>query len=695
MRQVVRGMECALDDLHTAKDWFSSTLHGYRVWTGSPSRLWGPITWTQDQIPGLRRRLAMAEALESSRPEWPVGTAVIDEDLLSQVAPETAVTNGREAAERLRDCDGVPDEDLIALIEANQDDPYFASGFAGELSPDELAELTVALSYHRTQYDNVHTAEEIDAANAWYGRLVTAMSATLGTATRATGDLALPAGYADGWVEAITEEVPYQIGADPDASGFADRANALGVLLMSGTFSEDFTTTVATGVYDYEREFGAENGAVWGPRSSDAASAFFVADATGARFRDPMVGVLAALGHNPAAAQEFFAGGDQVTVTIAGSDQVVSDRLAYLITERTWAGLPDNGDALGAALEAATTTYRNNQESGRVSADLAGQTLALIGETTGDGAGGWGPWKDAGWQMWDGMRPHIADVLASYGTDVYRVALEGDDLSGGLAGPGSGYLFPDGSAYGVRMDQGLLAKVLGTLGEDEATITPVMAGLMQAGTVAVDYGFSTAAETQESAAGAMLAGLSVDDATSSVVNTSEALAWVMQNAYSGDQSDADLKAERAAAVAEALSLASSLPFIPEVKNEWVQLALGEAESRAFSAVEDGLAGDDDPQAAYAAWDDYARSNLLHQTLDSAVRAGYFTEDSLASAQELYHVTVEPPPASGVITDAQGNPVGLDYSDPAVRSWLNGSGFVAAMKDSVVGPIAAAWAGPGS
>ena len=134
------------------------------------------------------------------------------------------------------------------------------------------------------------------------------------------------------------------------------------------------------------------------------------------------------------------------------------------IQERTWAHsrYSDEGDGLGRALEAATTSYRNDASTGWVSAELASETIALIGAATHDG-----------WKMYTDMRDNVANILGSYGPDLMRIAsttrdgkyTELDDLVNS-SNPG----FPpvgDGGMYGMNFDKEMLTRVLETIGEDD------------------------------------------------------------------------------------------------------------------------------------------------------------------------------------------------------------------------------------
>ena len=685
MGRVVRGIESGIETIADGQSALRGTLNRFDV---SSARVWAisrAVTWAQDELPGLRRRLAMAEALEGSRPEWPLGVVEFDEVEISTMSPEAAQRAGEEAALALRDGRGKPDPDLVQQILDNADDPYFAAGFAKAVDAEELAAVVVRLQYARTPSGQL-TPEEVTAANQWYADLLAGMSQTLATATRSTGDLALPADYAQSWVDEITAEVPTQYPYEGD--GVVDHANALGLLLSQGRFGTDFLGTVAAGVYDYEREFGAEHGKVWAPRSSDSSTGYSVHTADGMRFADPLAGIMAALGNNPEAAQEFFSGGNRVTVEIAGSDVEVSDRLHYLLVERTWVTDPANGETLGSALEAATTTFRDRTAQGRVSAEIAAQTFALIGEQTGEGAdpgilGGFvfGIGADDGWELWDGMRPALARMLASYGADVHRaVVIDADDLGDGWTVTGSGTLFPADMPYGAAMDKELVAKLVATLGEDQEAFTLFLTGVMQANNLAVSTGLQRALESGgDQAVADFLRGIKRDDSSPAVTNASTVLGWALDTGFGGDAADEAMQKKQMEAVADALSFATALPFVPEIKPAWLKWGADQVEDRVVDAVKGSAPSD--AASTYEALDDRAQIDLRDGTMNLLLQNGYF---------DVAVEGVRRPPEAVIVRGPSGEPLYFDTDAKAYLDWLGSSSLQSVLAESVVGVYADQW-----
>ena len=654
MCEVVRGLEQGIATVTEARGSLSTTLDRFGL---DASRSWAlqrAVDWARAELPGVRRRLALAQALEGSNPSWPAGTVQLagdDDSRLPTMGPEAARAAGRELALSLAGRGGRLTEDELDLLELMQDDPYFASGFAGAVSPAELAGIVHGWSYARTPRDQCNDDAEYADRNAWYARAVTAVSTTLGTATRATGDLALPSGYARGWVETITAEV--QSGLFPDGTGMAGHANALGLLLSSGRFSLSFLGAVADGVYDYERAFQEEYpGRVWAPRGGDPMYGPFVFDAQGRLFADPMAGVMAALGNNPAAAQNFFAGGDKVTVVIDGQELLVSDRLAYLICDRTWAIDPTNGGSLGEALVAATTMLRDRAGTGMTSAQIASQAFALIGEKSGPGGGGW--------QMWDGMVPHVAQMLSSYGTDVFRaIVLDTDHLEDGWAqrdDPGALALFPGGLAYGAVLDKALLERIVARIGADTTavfvdengrivpggaapgggavtqttSIEVLLAGLMVASQLRISTGLDRAlVETPETAKVHLLtSSMSIPSIDNALIHSAQVLGWVVDRSFTGAMDEEKRIAARAKVFTDAVNAIMALPYL-KLGEPLAQWALDQGRAAAMREIAAGAPVD--ATEAIKEIDAELPGVVSHMVMNLLLQAEYLEPEVFAAA----------------------------------------------------------------
>lgn len=694
---VVRGLERGIETLRHSRDSLRTTLDRHDLETWRTSAINPAVDWAVDELPGVRRRLALAEVLEGTDPTWPPGRIELDESTVSTVPPELAVKQGEEVAAALRDGEGRPDDALIEEIRAGMEDPYFASGFASQLTAKELAALVTRLSTERTLPGGGTSEEEAAAENAWYNRLVVGLAHTVGTATRATGELAVPPGYARSWVDEMTQEVDQYF--YPESTGTRDHANALSLLVTSGTWDATFLTTVAGGVLDYEQAYtGGPREELWLNRGPwDPMTGETVFDAAGKQVRDPVEALLAGLGNNAEASQAFFQGGGTATLTVDGVDVPVSDRLRYLVQERTWNYERVPGRSLGAALESATTELRNRDESGRASAEIAAQAVAVLGQWTGHGAhGAVGPKgivspADAGWEMPEGMRQSVARMLASYGADVHRITIPGNDVDDiprdGWSMEGSGSLFPADMPYGARMDLANVEKLVRTLGQDTDDFAPFLAGVYQAGNLRIDTALKAAMEQQTltNAGGLLLTDPNLDHATNAFTHSAQSVAWALETGLAGDVADADLAKKRAEASAEALSLIAGMPFVPDIKPEWVAWGVDQAKDQLLDGLKESPGA---ATADYAALDDRARQQLRDTAANLLLRNGYLSEEAVAAAAANNQV-VTPPPPEAILTGADGSQV-FDTSSPAYREWIVDSEVAAFIEGAVVNPYASAW-----
>lgn len=399
---------------------------------------------------------------------------------------------------------------------------------------------------------------------------------------------------------------------------------------------------------------------------------------------DPMVGVLSALSLSPEAAQGFFTRGETTTVDVGGVEVTVGERLQYLVVDRTWASHRSPGDALGTALEAATTVFRDQGGLGETSATIAGQTFALIGYQTGKGAEGWR--GDQGWQMHDGLRVHVAQMLASYGADVFRVSTDpdGDDLSAGVHGLGSGVMFSETDMpYGVRLSKEHLATIVGTLGERPEDFEPLLVGLFQANNLAIATGLQRASDEYGIAeAAALFWGNDRDLFSPAFTSSAEATAWILKAGRKGAEANEAARKAQAELVADALSLVSEMPFIPSIENDWIKLGYGEVKSSTLDQVKDvptGAAG------RYSRADELARMRLEESVMDLLLRADYLSD----AAHGRGAFPGGPPPPGAIDDGPDGKAVGFKFNSEEYQAWYDGSPVRSVLTESVINTYASA------
>ncbi len=296
-RELISGMERASDDLDTADRLARSNLSRLLLSESGMNRLHPVRSWITDQMPGLRRRLARAEALSQTTPGLP-NSVTFTEESLSALTPEQARQKAREAA-RLLNADPDSVHQLNGLLAAYGDDPYFAHEFALRTDPRQYSQLIRDL----TPY------EELPGylTKADYDSFLTNLADTVSLASRGTGDLAMPAAWQDHFVELMT--MPRLHGEDQAAIEQmqldTDNRPALWLLLSRGHWSTDFLrkTTTALATID-------ESGYLWFP----PACRYIAITPDEKRFMDPMVALMGALVNNPEAAHWAFTQGGTTQV---------------------------------------------------------------------------------------------------------------------------------------------------------------------------------------------------------------------------------------------------------------------------------------------------------------------------------------------------------------------------------------------
>ena len=380
MAGLVRALEDAAVTLRHARTRLSTVMARFDLVDAPVHELDGPRAWAEDALPDLRRRLALARAVEASSPTWP-GTAVqISEVDVVSLSAEDARRAGLEIAEELLTT-GTLDSAALKRLEDLSADPYAAVAFARSVTLDQLTRIVVDL-------DGTRPA------------VLAAISRALGTASYGTGELALPSTWATTWVEGLTAgagPAGTTWSAGPDLAA-PQRAGALAELLgAGGRFEPTLLEAVATGAYARER---AHLALPLGGRPSSLVPQELW------RGHDPMRGVMSALEHNPRAAARFL--------NPDGGGALAQERMSYLVGQRGWS---DEGLAaltgavhVGAAawFTTAAPTARQTQSAWIASAAVH----HLAGRIDRTGVLGGGP----------PVAENVAGLLATYLTDVDRVA---------------------------------------------------------------------------------------------------------------------------------------------------------------------------------------------------------------------------------------------------------------------------------
>lgn len=665
MRSAVTALGAAGEEFRGIRTSLSASLSGVGIPSYHPNPLLTAANWCDSAIPDLTRRLALAEELMATQPGFD-GTVEIDENDLSSLTPEEAAQAAEELAEAVTNGEDLTDEQLQTLLD-NANDPYFATAFANAVDPQTLADYTERLSnQHSSDMDSQNWPYDVDPEEYRqslidrYDSILDGLGMTLGTASR-SAEPRLRDGYLDEVVTLLTD--------DP----WGPQPMAISELLSRGSFSADFSSAVATAVYDHERE--VDTSGYWENLGGGSDAGFVMPG--NYRRTDVMAGIMGMLGNSPEGAQAFFSSGPTTEIEVDGQTITVTERMRYLIQSRTWSSryLSDEGDGLGRALLAATTTFRNRENSGQSSAELATATFALIAEKTKEGADngflGTGLGADNGWEMPKEMRQHVAEMLADFSPDMFRVVGDGgsnDDLSQGYSTSDSN--FPPGMPYGAVLTDHVLSQLMFTLGQDPAHVTVVGGGWAAANHVYMSHQMQSLLEGNPDAAIAYhqgsLASLDNHAASSAMV-----LDFLMDAAYVGDADDAAKAAQRAKAYKDILSAASAVPVLKpaELLGDWGGYAFNQSKTRVLDAIGNSGSGRADTGELNTYRED-AADGAMQTYLNLLVAHGFYDPEVLERVNaETTGVNLESPADWGlVIVDDEGNHI-LDVDHPDYQQWL--------------------------
>src|SRR4051794_18512896 len=110
MQALTSAMEKASTDLPSVKGALAGVCSSVQVQCkGGDGGLNRAIAFASEQLPGVRRRLAMAIALQEAEPGgFKPGVVRIDESKLSTLTPQEAEAKAKELADKIRNTYGDP-----------------------------------------------------------------------------------------------------------------------------------------------------------------------------------------------------------------------------------------------------------------------------------------------------------------------------------------------------------------------------------------------------------------------------------------------------------------------------------------------------------------------------------------------------------------------------------------------------------
>jgi hypothetical protein len=424
MKSLVESVEKALEAVPSDQSAVRTQLDRVMLSTQPVQPADHVVAWMQGQIPGLRRRLALAVAIEASKPGLQ-SFVQFDESLVSTRSPAEAADLADEIADKIEKSDTELDSDLLAVLEDNSVDPYFASALAKRLSPEELAQFVKGMASRRDVLasDSMRDPDALPAFDDQYGRWLDGLGRTLGIATMQKGaDLALPDDYTEQWLAQMTD---VETGVPGDAS-------ALALIVSRGTWSTDFTVDLTKGLWDYEKAVDLPG--MWQRDAYPSLGGGYVGavEPGGQQAYDPLALVLKAVGRDQDAALELFARGDKVTVQVDGHDQTSTAFLKYLLTERRWP--VDDGQGAKEAIVAGMTPKLGGSVDSALVAQYANAMIAYKQaeiEARADDGGNW--FSDIGHMVLDGlgMVPVVGEPVDAINGIWYYA--EGNVLDGSLS----------------------------------------------------------------------------------------------------------------------------------------------------------------------------------------------------------------------------------------------------------------------
>ena len=506
------------------------------------------------------------------------------------------------------------DGDTVTLLEFFENEHPFAQSLYDNVTPEQVADAIKHVNddVYPNGYQSSHAD---DKKEAFYRDFLTAAGATFATYTKGTGKYAPPSDLTDRWYDAVT--------SDKDGQGAA-----LTLLLRAGgqktSYDTHFISDLTDRVYDWEKK---QDGPVWGPRDDDITVNPFLTNDDHYRFAtDGLANLLGSMEHSPDAARTFFTD---------GSGQIDEHKLDYLIGDtdvekgdlRTFSSdaHSDEGEGLGAALEAAAVSNSDDPATRTWCADFASDVFNRVGGQSGTGDG-YNPGigsvhvnlPDDTRHAWPGIADNLGNIAASYSSDVY-------DIIDGNPQDGDGHL---------HVSSAIFDKVLGEIGrgDDKSGIETLSAAEMIEGNHRLNQAISDWQEdhpgqplTMDTLAKSGL-GLALQGRGST---NGEVLGHILNKSVLVDIDDDKLASTRAAYVSKAVDIAGG--FIPgadtvlgEGKSELVKSAFDISKDQGLDLLKDKVA-----EAPDATSDEYRNESrattergLEYNTLNQLIDHGY-------------------------------------------------------------------------
>ncbi|MEV1006355.1 DUF6571 family protein [Streptomyces sp. NPDC049881] len=220
--------------------------------------------------------------------------------------------------------------DLALFLDLHRDDPAFAERVALGLGPQGVVDFWSGIAGGRDFREGTPAWDSAAALQA-------ALGDVLGTATRSDSDAM------ERWEQDMTALGDDRVGGPGGPHGFL----AMSALLRTGDYDPDFLVDYGDALLSFEQDYDGRPSMLWD--SDPRLRMNFLGEGAqeGDRGRDPVIGLMEALGRTPEAATRFFAPPDGFSpsdgypappqVFDPGADnEQVNERLRYLASEREW-----------------------------------------------------------------------------------------------------------------------------------------------------------------------------------------------------------------------------------------------------------------------------------------------------------------------------------------------------------------------
>ncbi|GAA1998932.1 hypothetical protein [Brevibacterium samyangense] len=305
MEDLIAGLKTAKEDIRGDVQWLSGKTSEYLLsseFTDSADRT---AEWIDEVLPGLRRRLALAQQIERSTPG--IQTEItIDEADLPTASPHEARESADEVADKIAeylesdDHSEIPPE-ILRELENHTGDPYFDEHLAKTISPEDLGRFIELMGdeYHdRThetardigtdvEYEVQPSDDDKKFAEA-YGAIAEHLGISIGNSSFSWSNEQRIAWTQQFGPGAVAERSPGK---------YEERAfsSELGWLMTFGIWSPQTVEETVYDTYASEQFVG---------KGSESWPGFTLPN--GEEFHDPMAGALVQVSKNPELAQKLF-----------------------------------------------------------------------------------------------------------------------------------------------------------------------------------------------------------------------------------------------------------------------------------------------------------------------------------------------------------------------------------------------------